>query len=648
MIRYILIASVVLSSGYILQAQTKLRVTGTVVEFQTKEPLQYANIVLSKDTDSSLVAGAVTNEDGNFHFDNIKRGRYFITASFIGFEKVETPVFELTGNIYVGKLAIKKLSILLDEVNVISEKNTLESTLDKKVYNVGKDIISESSSVSEILQNIPSVSVDINGNVSLRGTTNINFLMNGNPSSRLRRNAPVALQQIPSNTVERIEIITNPSAKYNPEGTGGIINIVTRKVLDKGINGQIIGNIGNDSRYNTNLSLSYNQNDLSSFFSYSLRKPSQTNVYSDLRIKKDISTGQKISEYSENGSSYTDPLAHIFDAGINYQLTEGNNFELSGNYFSQNSLHQGSSDIIKINNQNKLEDQVRSSNTNDEYEREGEGAFTFEHLFNGNEDHNLVLEATYAGYDESEDLTFVENSVYPNYESTAKKILVKKNGHQTELVAEYAQPIDNESDFETGYSGEFIRDDILYNTNGSGNRFLFDQNINSFYALYSRDINNFSLEVGMRGEMADITSHLVQPNDISTNNNYFKFYPSGLLAYEIDQTENVKISYSKRINRPDADQLNPFPEYTDPRNAEAGNPNLKPEQIHSFELGYQKIFDSFTISPSLFYRYKYDAFTTVSKLQGDSTVIITNENLSDQQAAGIEGIISGNKKCFEF
>jgi outer membrane receptor protein involved in Fe transport len=639
--KLLFISLILFFTGFYLQSQTKYNITGTVVEYESNEALQYANLILSEENDSSLVAGTVTNEDGNFRFDNIKRGKYFITVSFIGFEKVETPVFELTGNIYVGKLGIKKLSILLDEVNVTSEKSTLVSTLDKKVYNVGKDIISESGSVSDILQNIPSVSVDVSGNVSIRGTSKITFLINGKSSSRLRRNAPIALQQIPAYTIERIEVITNPSAKYSPEGTGGIINIIKRNDSETGRNGQIIGNIGNEKKYNTSLVLGYGETNLSTLLSYSLRHPSGTNIFSDVRLEKDLTSGQKLSLYNENGSSLTKPLAHVLDAGVVYQLDDENNFEFSGNYFSQNSFHEGTSDINLLDNQNHYVYKLQSKSTNDESEKEGEGGISYEHLFGGNEDHSLTLEVAYSGYDEKEDLTFNELFFFPANESSRKKIFVNKTGNQYEIISEYALPINDESDFEAGYLGEFIHDNIYYNSEDGPNRFIFDQNLHSVYAIYSRDISKFNIELGLRGEHTGIKSHLVEPTDLLTHNDYFKFYPSFRLAYELDQTQNFNFSYGKRINRPEADQLNPFPEFIDPRNAEGGNPNLKPEQIYSLELSYQNISDQFTFTPALFYRYKDDAFTPVSKLRGDSTIIITTENLSNQQSAGIESIVSG-------
>ena len=630
-------------------AQTKQSITGEVVEFETGEPMQYANVVLSKDIDSTLVAGTVTDLDGKFHFKNINEGKYYITVSFIGFEKHQTPVFRHKTNTKINKLAIKKTSILLDEVNIAGEKSTLVTTLDKKIYNVGKDIISESGSVSDILQNIPSVSVDVNGNVTLRGTSNITFLINGNPSSRLRRNAPLALQQIPAYTIERIEVITNPSAKYSPEGIGGIINLVQRKDSEKGMNGQIIGNIGNEKRYNTNLILNYGQEDFSTFLSYSLRHPSGAIVYSDERIKKDLTTGQKLSFYNENGSTTTKPLAHVFDAGMIYQLDPQSSFEFSGNYFLQNSFHQGFSDINEFDVQNQPLTSLHSENTNDELESEGEGGASFEHIFDGNVDHNLVIEAEYASYYEREDLNFEEYYTIPEVENISQQIFVKKSGNQIDLISEYALPVDGDTEFEAGYSGEFINDDIFYINNQLAGTFLFDQNVHGIYALVSRDIENYNIELGLRAEQTFITSNLVEPKFSLTKNDYFKLYPSFRLSYELDESQNFNFSYSKRVNRPDADQLNPFPEFTDPRNAESGNPELRPEQIHSLELTYQKISESITFTPSLFYRYTYDSFTTVSNLYGDSTIITTIENLSNQKSAGLETILSAKvQKWWDF
>ena len=624
-----------------MQAQTQQIVTGTVVEFESREPLQYANVILFSNIDSTQVSGGTTNVDGRFRLDDIAEGNYYIKVSFIGFEDEQTPVFKHQKSSNIGTIAIKKSSILLGEVNVTAESNLLNTTLDKKTYNVGKDISSVSGSVSDILQNVPSISVDINGNVTLRGSSNITFLINGRPSSQLRRNAPTRLQQIPANTIERIEVITNPSAKYDPHGAGGIVNIIQRTGSEEGLNGQVLENIGNEKRFNTSLILNYGEENLSSFASYSLRHSDGTNIYSDERTVENSTAEQSFNLYKENGNLVSNPLAHILNAGMTYQFDDENILEIAGFYFLQNSFHEGFSKISETDSYNQPLSRLTSENTNDELESEGEGAAAFEHLFKGNEDHSLVMEIEHANYYEREDLIFDEIYTYPESDFSTQIILVRKKGNQTDVASEYASPINEDTEFETGYNGEFIHDDIFYKNNDVTSRFLFDQNVHALYGIIARDIDMFNVEVGVRAERTSIITNLLEPTHQFNENNYIEFYPSVHLSYEIDDTKSVMLSYSRRIKRPEADQLNPFPEFTDPRNAEAGNPDLLPEQVHSFEFSYLMFDQNISFTPSIFYRQKVDAFTWTSKLVGDSLIIKTIENLSKQRTAGIETIFSG-------
>ena len=641
MIKYLLLSALIIITVFVPSVQAQQIISGTVLESESREPLQYANVVLLNSVDSMQVAGGVTDIDGRFRLEDIEEGNYFIKVSFMGFEDEQTPIFKHRKSSNIGTISINKSSILLDEVSVTAERDLLETKLDKRTYSVGKDITSVSGSVSDILQNIPSISVDINGNVSLRGSSNITFLLNGRPSSQLRRNAPTRLQQIPANTIVRIEVITNPSARYDSHGAGGIINIIQRTGFQEGFNGQVFQNIGNEKRYNTTILLNYGEKNFSSFASYSMRHSDGTNKYSDERTLRDSINGQSLSFYREEGSTVSNPLAHIINAGMTYQFDEENLIEFAGFYFLQNSFHEGFSNINEVDFENQPKTALVSSNTNDELESEGEGGASFEHLFKGNEDHSLVMEIEYANYYEREDLKFDEIYTYPEDDASTQNIFVKKSGNQTDVASEYASPIDEETEFEVGYNGEFINDDIFYINNEITSRYLFSQNVHALYGILVRDIDVFSLEIGLRGEHASITTNLLKPTNQFNENSYLKFYPSVHLSYEMNETQSLMLSYSKRINRPDADQLNPFPEFTDPRNAEAGNPNLLPEQVHSFEFVYQMFGKSFTFTPSLFYRHKVDAFSWTSNLIGDTLIVRTIENLSKQQSAGVEAILSG-------
>jgi outer membrane receptor protein involved in Fe transport len=630
----------------IFNAQTTNMIIGKVIEFETKEPMQFVNVILFNQTDSSQIAGCVTDVDGNFQLGEVTKGKYYIKTSFIGYEDSETNMFLHNGKTDIGLISIKNSPVILNQVNITGERSVLLSTLDKRVYTVGKDVMSESGSVSDILQHIPSLTVDIDGTISLRGTSNITFLLNGRPSALLRRSATTALQQIPANTIERIEIITNPSAKYKPDGTGGIINIIPKTDSENGLNGQVHANIGNEKRFNTGINVNYGGEAFSTFAGYTLRHSGRTLVRSDERTTKNPNDGQILDIYNSKGESVSNPWAHIVNAGINYDINNSDQIEISGNYFLQNTKQDYYSDISIVDKQFQPLSALSLERTNKEYESEGEGSALLEHKFDEEGDHNLTLEINYSAVDEKEDQIYKEIYSFPDKTINLDYNIIKKTENQIEIKSEYVLPINDESEFQAGYVGELRSSDIYYNRNLNPNRFLFDQDVHALYAIYNKSIENFSFQFGLRGEQAGINSHLVEPNDTVIDNSYFRLYPTIHLAYELAENQNVKLSYSKRINRPDADELNPFLEYSDPYNAEMGNPNLKPEQIYSLELTYLYIGESITFTPTLYYRYKYDAFTQTQISIPGNIILSTVENLADQKSAGLEVILSG--KVFDW
>jgi outer membrane receptor protein involved in Fe transport len=642
MVKLITLLSIVLFSFNPIIAQSGT-ISGKVVDNETDEPMPFANVLLFHLPDSSQISGSVTGKNGNFIFNNISMGKYFIKVNFLGYEDFQSESFFHKNKTEIGIIKITPSSILLDEVNVSGEESSLISKLDKRVYNVGKDIQSQSGSISEILQNIPSVSVDVNGNVSLRGTSNITFLINGRPSALLRRNASMALQQIPANSIERIEVITNPSAKYKPDGIGGVINIIRKKnsETNSGVSGQVNASAGNEQRIKAGINLNYANTNVSSFLNYSIKHSAGSVLFSDNRISKDSATGNIKSIYNESGNSQSKPWAHIASGGITYDINDNNNLEISGDYFYAKTKHSGISNInITDGNKNPI-NSLTSHSTNDEYESEGEASAVYEHSFDKEGEHTISLEATFTAYDEQENLAFIENQSFPLITSSSKNMLTQKSGNQTEVKSEYVLPINDEQEFNAGYVGEFYSDDIRYSKELIKNRFILNQAIHALYGIYKQSVGDFSFQFGLRGEAALLNSHLVTPNDSLINNNYYKLYPTIHLGYKIAENQNIKLSYSKRINRPDADELNPYPEFIDPRNAEGGNPNLKPEQIHSLELTYQLSTELFTFTPSLYYRYKYNAFTQISKPIGNDVILYTIENLANKKSGGLELIFSG-------
>lgn len=634
----IVLISLLLFSIAVIAQQFEIK--GRIVEQTTLETLPGASIAIYSKIDATLIKGAVADTVGIFKIQHLKRGNYLLVCSFIGFIN-DTLSVNLHGNKNLGDISLKASILLLEEVSLTTNKPILSYNLEKKIYHVDQDIMARSGTVTEILQNIPSITVDINGVITLRNTSNITYFINGKPSALLRRNPSAILQQMPASSIERIEIITNPTAKYRPDGVSGILNIVLKKESSEGFSGQINANIGNEERYNTNINMNYAKEDFKLFGNYGFRHSNGIVLFEDKRTYKDSISKFPEEYYNETGSSQTKALSHNAFAGVNYNFNDFNNIELSATYFYQKSKHHGNSNISGFNSLEVLDYRFINKQTNDEFEKEGELNFTYEHSFKNNESQSLSLEATYAAYNEREDKSFNQIYSLPDNHSDISKYLIQKGGHQSEILVDYTLPFGEDAEFESGYAGEFIYDNIQYTNNSQSNKFLFSQQLNALYALYGQSIGKFNYKAGLRAEQTFIKSHLVFPTNSLVSNNYFKIFPTIHLGFKLNNNKQISLSYSKRLNRPDSDELNPYPEFSDPRNAEAGNPNLKPEQIHSLEFGYRFSKNKFSIISALYYHYKYDAFTTIIENIGDNIVLYTTTNLNTRQSGGLESALSG-------
>ncbi len=633
-------------------------VTGLITEKETKEPVEFASVGLYHANDSTLIAVATTGKNGEFIFLDVTPGTYYILVSCLGFEQETIPAFSIKDNnpLNLGTTPLKISSILLNEVSVTREKSVLSNSIDRKVYNVEKDILGQTGSASDVLENIPSVSVDVDGTVSLRGSANVTFFIDGKPSALLKHNSATALQQIPASAIDRIEVITNPSAKYKPDGISGIINLVLKKSRKQGFNGIILANAGNQDRYNANITVNYNTGKMNIFGSYGFRQNNSPRTGLDSRINRD-SLLNIINLYDSRSSSASKPVSHTGNFGFEFQFNENNKLEISGNMnFQDVSLTQNTLSTWK-NAETTVTSEYNTQRTNQEKDLEWETSARFLHQFE-KEGHELQFELNCTGYDESEDSHFTEDYSFPQVKEDLSHILIKKGGPQAEFYIEYTLPINEETELEAGYVGEFFKDNINYlgeNYNGASNRwfkdlsksndFIFHQNTHAIYSTFSHSFDKLSFMAGLRAEQVNILSNLITLDSIVPNN-YFRLYPTLHLTYDLDEFRQFQINYSHRVRRPDSDEMNPFPEYSDPRNMETGNPHVKPEQIHSIEAGYQLKKEKFSIQPTLYYRYKYDAFTEIQKYVNDTVLLTTFENLSRDQSLGMEFITSLNAARF--
>jgi outer membrane receptor protein involved in Fe transport len=637
------------------QALAAGTITGSVLSGSTKKPIEMVNVVILNASTKAIVTGGVTNAQGTFSIADVPAGTYVAKASILGYTAQLSKQFTLDATHADMRLAVFTLAeteVDLSEVTITSTKTALNTAIDRKVYNVQQDVMSKSGTASDLLQNIPSVQVDIDGNVSLRGSADVMILINGKKSPLMGANRADVLQQMPANSIERIEVITNPSAKYKPDGTSGIINIVMKKDAGTGLNGTVIANTGTDSRYNGSASLNYNPGSYNIFGSVSYRQDTRTSLTTDTRTQRD-SQSVVTGFYRDDARSTSRPASEVVTLGGEVNFDAANSAGLSGNYRHRAFTRTDVSDKVQRDPASVITEQYERVRYDPEYENEtGANAF-YQHAFAG-DDHKLRMEYKWSHQPEEEDNHYTNFYSTPSSTVTRDNTLIKQTEDQNEATAEYSYKIDNKNTFEAGYAGEFNKRDMdyygsLFDPVSSQfitdavrtNHFVYNETIHAAYATYETGTGAFNVLGGFRGERSSVKANLVSRDSVITNE-YVYFYPTLHLAFKFSDAAELQLNYSRRAHRPEGDDLNPFPEYQDPRNIRAGNPELRPELIHSVEFGCQLQNDNITVIPSLFYRNAYDRFTSVTTALNDSTLLSTMKNLSSEQSAGFEIVAAGN------
>ncbi len=650
----LLVLFLITSVNFYGQSTCKFKIVGSVMDESTGRQFEFVNISLVSVPDSSIVAGTTSNKAGTFELDNIPAGNYFLRFSFIGYKKVESKNIIVNGKeneINVGTISMKPEEINLDEVTVTSNKIMLSNSIDRKTYNVQQDVLSKTGSASDLLQNIPSVQVDIDGNVSLRGSTNVLILINGKNSPLMGKTRSEVLQTMPANSIDKIEVITNPSAKYKPDGTAGIINIILKKDSGRGLNGSVTGNLGNQGRYNGNINFNYNPGDLNIFGRYSVRKDNRMGFSYNNRTQFDEFGNPYHNNDTSNSNSK--PLSHGINFGFDYNYDKSNSFGASGNYFYRGFIRNDRSNQKSFNASKMKTGEYDRLRYDDEYEEEYGVAAYAEHNFK-EEDHKIRFDFNLSKSPEVEDNHYTNIYKLPASYLSYDNLRNGQNSDDVQATLEYSKPLSETSMLEAGYEGEFNKKDLNYKAElfseqkkqfeidlERTSHFAYEENINAVYATYSNKLGDLGFLGGVRLENARLNSNLISTG-VTYKNKYNNIFPTLHLSYNLGGDSELQLNYSKRANRPEDDALNPFPEYEDPRNIRAGNPNLKPEFIHSIEFGYQWQNDNLNIVPSIFYRNKYNGFSTVTKAINDSVLLTTNENLATDQSAGVEFVLSSN------
>ncbi|HEY3296711.1 MAG TPA: outer membrane beta-barrel family protein [bacterium] len=621
-------------------------IQGVVIDEATRLPLQFVNVTLRKSGDSTAVTGQITDSAGVFAMHGVPAGEYYVTQQMIGYRPRKSPAFRISPDrltVNLGKIALATSEIQMDEVQISAEKMLFTTSIDRKIYNVERDLTGKSGSVSELLQHVPSVQVDIDGNVSLRGSSNVMFMVNGRPSPLVNRNSSTVLEQMPANSIERIEVLTNPSAEFKPDAAAGIINIVMKKNTTAGMNGSVAGNMGDSERYNSNLSLNYNPGKYNLYGSYGIRRNNRNRTTTDDRQQADTS----FAFLSQRTSGHARPLMQTASGGWDYQAGKHDQFGLSGSYFGSGvDRTENADNILSDANRTLTSSYVRNRNQDQSY-KEAEVTGFYEHGF-AKEEHSLRFEFTSSYAPEREDNQFTNIYRTPAISNTFDKSRLKETESNHQVSVDYANPLSETTSLKAGYSAEIQTGDfdnhienfdaaqqVYVVDTAKTNRFRSHQITHALYSTWRQSFGKLGVLAGLRGEYVDLTSNLVTL-DSSISQSYANVYPSLHLSYGVSKPVELQLSYSKRTRRPDIDDLNPFPEYSDPRNVRSGNPKLRPEYVHSLELGCQYRQGEISVTPALFYRYTYNRFTWVTRALNDSVLLTTHDNLSNDQAGGLE------------
>ncbi|TNE60039.1 MAG: TonB-dependent receptor [Bacteroidetes bacterium] len=640
---------------------SQLLVKGRVVDAQTRVPLEFATVALYSSTDSSVIGGGLTESDGAFQI-KAREGVFFLKIDFLAYTSLTVGDIRLTKDEPVadlGFVALEPAANRLDEVVVRAEKSAVQMSLDKRVFNVGKDLANRGGTAAEILDNVPSVNVDVEGNVSLRGSGGVRILIDGRPSGLVGISNTNGLRQLPANLIDRVEVITNPSARYEAEGMAGIINIVLKKEQANGLNGAVDLTVGNPDQYGASINLNYRKNKLNLFSNYGLR------------YRKSPGTGSQYQEFYTGDTTFITELTRNRERG-----GWSNSLRLGADYFinPQNSLttafswrysnEDNFSEIVYrdfFNSINNPTGTVRRTDDEKEIEPNLEYNLNYKRTFE-RDGHELVADVRFQDNTEQENSDFRERSFAPDGAASGAPDFIQRSENkegQRNLImqVDYVHPFGEEGRFELGYRGGLrdIRNDFqVEELNGTvwstlpglTNNFIYDENIHAGYAILGNKIQKFSWQGGLRLEVSDVKTELLQTNEVNDRPIYSNLFPSAHVGYELPGGHAVQISYSRRIRRPRFWDLNPFFTYSDARNFRSGNPNLNPEFTDAYEISHLVRWEKGTLSSAIYHRHTDDVFERIRIQLSDTSSLTFPVNLSTQNDFGLE--FTGSYEPLEF
>jgi outer membrane receptor protein involved in Fe transport len=628
-----------------------ISITGKIIDVETSQPLEYATLIL-KNTETQKISGGITNEKGIFDIKSPK-GTYEISAEYISFKSKKYPRQNITKNLDLGTIKLSEDTASLNEVVIIAEKTTVDIRLDKKVFNIGKDLSIRGGNASDVLGNVPSVQVDVEGTVSLRGNENVTILIDGRPSALVGMNGAEALRQIPAEAIEKIEVITSPSARYDAEGTAGILNIILRKNKLIGFNGSLQLDLGVPERVGTAFNANWRTEKWNLFTNTGFRyNTTPGSSFSDVDYLQLSATNAKVIEKRKFGRLGRSLFTSF---GAEYYLTK--NSSIIGNivFNSGNDDDVNTNDIERFNMSGGINEATfRTENESEEEERI---QYTLDYVNNfDNEGKKLSINLQYSTEVEDALNNITEVDTQVNVLNDLEQVIENQDENRALLQIDYVYPVGEDIQYEVGYRGNYrdifnsfyLAERQDFENNGPlvadvdlNNSFNYKEYVNAAYFQYGQKFNKISLLAGLRYEYTsiEIAQRTITTKDKRTYGNLF---PTVNLGFEFKDGENITLGYNRRIRRPRGRSLNPFPSRSSESNLYSGNVDLNPVITDAIDVGYLKRWDKFTLSTSVYYNRSEDNWERIQENTGEITDNgdpITNRfpiNLSTEERVGLE------------
>ncbi len=618
------------------------KVFGSIVDATSGAEVMYASVAVISMRDSSIVGGALSDTKGKFLIQELPMGRLRLEITFIGYATQSLEPFILNPmnpEYNAGVLRLKPSASKLKEVEISAEKPELINSLDRKVYNMDKNIVNTGGTVTDAMQNIPSVSVDIDGNVKLRGSDNVTILIDGKPSGMLGSDRRAVINQIPANAVDQIEVITNPSAKYDASGMAGIINIVTKKEKMQGMNGNFTAGIGTNNKYNFTMGLNNRSSKVNLYANYNFRHDDRTSTGETNQLN--YFPGRDPYSYNYESQGHRKSDFHAGKLGADFYINKLNTLGVNGALNTRKGTDPDQSQYVFTDMNELVYDQYQSSSLNEEKNYGSDVNLDYRRTWQ-NSKRELTANGGYSTNNQTEDGE-VQNSTYGIGYSPYQ--LSDNTNKYTSLLlqADLQQPVAKQGKMEAGLKSTLRtidNDQLIYSYDGAAaeyylnnlksDHFVFDEQVLAGYVMYTGKLKKFDYNAGLRTEQTLSKGESLSSNE-TFNNDYLSFFPSAFLRYTVGKTHELQVSYSRRVNRPNTHALNPYTDYSDSLFLRTGNPELKPEFVQSYELAYSSPFGPIDLTATLYYRYTDDLisrFRTLDTATSVSTLTFVNYNSS--------------------